>query len=467
MSSFNTDLLNTQLDPTIFKAYDIRGIVDKNLTTQAAYTIGLAFGSEALVQKQTTVVVARDGRLSGPSLIDALSQGLRDSGIDVINIGRVPTPVLYFSTFHLNTGTGIMVTGSHNPPDYNGLKMVMGGVTLSGEAIQELRKRIEAKNFSSGAGAYEEQDVVDAYLKTITDDIKLNNPPKIVVDCGNGVAGELAPRLYRELGCEVTELFCEIDGNFPNHHPDPSQPDTLVTLIDTVKQKKADVGFGFDGDGDRLGVVSPSGEIIWPDRQMILYSQDILARAPGSEIIFDIKCSRNLDQAISEAGGKPTMWKTGHSFIKAKLKESGAPLAGEMSGHIFFKERWFGFDDALYTGARMLEILSKDERHSLDIFNSLPNMVNTPELKVHMNEGEHHEFMLELQQTAEFDDARVTKIDGLRVDFDNGWGLVRASNTTPCLVIRFEGEDESAMNVIQERFRDLFKRLNEDLILPF
>ncbi len=451
----------------IFKAYDIRGIVDESLTEDMVYAIGRAFGSEAQAQNQARVCVARDGRLSGPRLLQALIDGLLASGVDVVNVGQVPTPVLYFSTFALDTDTGIMLTGSHNPPQYNGLKMVIGGVTLSGETIQRLRARIEQEDFVAGQGNYREEDVSEAYLKHIVGDVKLARPLKIAVDAGNGVSGELAPMLFRALGCEVDELFCEIDGNFPNHHPDPSQPETLTTLIERVTGGDYDVGFAFDGDGDRLGVISPDGEIIWPDRQMILYARDILDRQPGAEIIFDIKCSRNLGQAIAEAGGRPLMWKTGHSLVKAKLKETGAPLAGEMSGHIFFKERWFGFDDALYTGARLLEILSHTD-DTLALFQALPDAVNTPELRLEFErDGEHHAFMEKLLARAHFPDAELTTIDGLRADFDHGWGLVRASNTTPCLVIRFEGDDSAAMSAIQERFRHLFLDLDADLKLPF
>jgi len=343
---------------------------------------------------------------------------------------------------------------------------VINGHTLSGDDIQTLKQRIINQDFHTGTGEYSEQDISDEYIDRITGDIKLKRPLKLAVDCGNGVAGELAPKLFKALGCDVTEMYCEIDGNFPNHHPDPSQPDNLVDLIDTVTHTDYEVGFAFDGDGDRLGVVAPDGEVIWPDRQMILYAQDVLSRMPGAEIIYDIKCSRNLEQAITEAGGKPLMWQTGHSLVKAKLKETGAPLAGEMSGHIFFKERWYGFDDALYTGARMLEILSAHEDTG-NVFKDLPNMINTPELRIEMQEGAHHEFMVELQAEASFSEARVTTIDGLRADFEHGWGLVRASNTTPCLVIRFEGRDDSAMQAIQEEFRDLFTRLDDSLKLPF
>ncbi|MDH5300931.1 MAG: phosphomannomutase/phosphoglucomutase [Gammaproteobacteria bacterium] len=464
-TQYNADFPITE---SIFKAYDIRGIVDQGLTEDMMFAIGRALGSEIIASGKHQACVARDGRLSGPRLLKALTDGLLACGVDVIDVGRVPTPVLYFATFELATGTGFMLTGSHNPPNYNGLKMVLNGVTLSGDTIQKLKQRIIDKDFVNGQGKLSHQDVQDAYVARIASDIKLPRPLKIVIDCGNGVAGELAPKLFRALGCDVTELFCEIDGNFPNHHPDPSQPETLETLIEKVIHGGYDVGFGFDGDGDRLGVVAPSGEIIWPDRQMILYALDIIERNPGAQIIYDIKCSRNLHIAIEQAGGEPLMWKTGHSLVKAKLKETGAPLAGEMSGHIFFKERWFGFDDALYTGARLLEILSKDSRSTGEVFASLPNMVNTPELRLEFDrDGEHFEFMARLTQAANFGDARITTIDGLRVDFANGWGLVRGSNTTPCLVIRFEGEDENAMLSIQEQFRKLFQSLDDSLKLPF
>jgi len=455
------------LASSIFKAYDIRGIVNQTLTKDVVFAIGKALGSEAAALGQQTVVIARDGRNSGPELSQALADGLCATGRQVIDIGRVPTPVLYFANFHLATGTGIMLTGSHNPPDYNGLKIVLDGETLSGERIQKIKQRIEQQDFISGEGSLSTQDISEAYLQKITSDITLTRPLNIVVDCGNGVAGELAPELYRRLGCQVTELYCDIDGNFPNHHPDPSQPETLNHLIETVVRTGADVGLAFDGDGDRLGVVSPSGEIIWPDRQMVLYAQEILGRKPGSEIIFDIKCSRNLAKAINDASGKPLMWKTGHSLVKAKLKETGAPLAGEMSGHIFFKDRWYGFDDALYTGARLLEILAQDQRAPLDIFNALPNMINTPELRLEMQEGEHYAFMEQIISASDFSNAEITTIDGLRVDFPEGWGLVRASNTTPCLVIRFEAESQAAIEEIQDQFRTLFLSLRTDLELPF
>lgn len=456
-----------KLQESIFKAYDIRGIVDESLTENAVYAIGKALGSEAQALKQEAICVARDGRLSGPKLLEALTAGIRSSGIDVINLGCVPTPVLYFGAFHLNTGCGVMLTGSHNPPNYNGLKMVLANTTLSGDTIQKLKQRILDNDFTTGEGNYEEVDIKDDYINRVAEDVKLKKPMKIIVDAGNGVAGEMAPKLFKKMGCDVTEMYCEIDGTFPNHHPDPSQPETLDDIIAEVKEKKADVGYAFDGDGDRLGVIAPSGEIIWPDRQMILYAQDVLSRNPGADIIYDIKCSMNLDKAISEAGGNPVMWKTGHSLVKAKLKETGAPLAGEMSGHIFFKERWYGFDDALYTGARLLEILSNSEKSTDEIFSALPDMVNTPELRLEMKEGEHHPFMDKLKAAANFKNARTIDIDGIRVEFEDGWGLVRASNTTPCLVIRFEGKTESAVKDVQEKFRQLFLSLDDSLQLPF
>ena len=454
--------------PEIFKAYDIRGIVGKSLTTDTARKIGQALGSEALARKQTSIAVGRDGRLSGPELVEALSHGIASTGCNVIDVGMVPTPALYFATYHLNTHSGVMVTGSHNPPDYNGFKMVLGSETLSGDDIQALRQRIEGNDLASGDGKIIQDDIRDAYLARIVSDIKLARPMKIIVDCGNGVAGELAPGLYRQLGCDVTEMFCDIDGTFPNHHPDPSQPKNLEDLITAVKSSDdVDVGLAFDGDGDRVGVVAPNGSVIWPDRQLILLARAVLSDNPGGEIIYDVKCSRAVDRAIRDAGGTPTMWKTGHSFIKKKLKESGALLAGEMSGHIFFKERWYGFDDALYAASRLLELLSRDSRNPQEIFDSLPNTVNTPELQIHFDEGEHFTAIRKLVEQADFPDAKLTTIDGLRADFEDGFGLVRASNTTPVLVLRFEGDSEIALERIQQRFRELIERVLPDAELPF
>ncbi len=455
------------LPPEIFKAYDIRGIVGKTLTRPIVERIGHAIGSEARERGNRTICVGRDGRLSGPELVKALARGLTRAGCDVIDIGCVPTPVLYFATHFLATHSGISVTGSHNPPDYNGLKIMLAGETLSGKTIQSLRRRILDNRLVQGDGQIAQDDVREPYLSRITSDVKLARPLKVAVDCGNGVAGEMAPELLRRLGCEVTELYCEIDGRFPNHHPDPAHPENLEDLIHTVTKGGYDVGLAFDGDGDRLGVISPDGQIIWPDRQLILYARDVLARVPGSEIIYDVKCSRTVEAAIRKAGGRPTMWKTGHSLIKAKLKETGAPLAGEMSGHMFFKERWYGFDDGLYTAARLLEILSRESRPIREVFASLPNTVNTPELNVKFAEGEHYTAIQELIAAASFPDAKVTTIDGLRVDFADGFGLVRASNTTPVWVLRFEGDNAGALARIQQRFRDLILRVRPEVKLPF
>jgi len=451
----------------IFKAYDIRGIVGKTLTAGIAEQIGRALGSEARARNVKTLVVGRDGRLSGPELIDALSRGLTQAGCDVINIGQVPTPVLYFATHELGTHSGVSVTGSHNPPDYNGFKMMLAGETLSGDTIQALHQRLVSGDLTTGTGSISQADVREQYFNRITSDIKLQHKLDVIVDCGNGVAGDWAPELLKRLGANVEEMYCEVDGTFPNHHPDPSQPKNLVELIEKVKAKPGSIGLAFDGDGDRLGVISPSGEIIWPDRQMNLYARDVLSRNPGANIIYDIKCSRTLHSAIEEAGGKPLMWKTGHSLIKAKIKETGALLAGEMSGHIFFKERWYGFDDGLYTAARLLEILAKDARSPEQIFGSLPNTVNTPELQIKLSEGENHAMIKELVAKANFPGATVTTIDGLRVDFEDGWGLVRASNTTPVLVLRFEAMTQEALKEIQEKFRTLINNVRPGLEIPF
>jgi phosphomannomutase/phosphoglucomutase len=452
---------------SIFKAYDIRGLVGKTLTSKVVYDIGRAIGSEANAQGRQSIVVGRDGRLSGAELVQALIEGLRATGRNVIDIGLVPTPILYFATHYLNTGSGVMLTGSHNPPDYNGMKIMVGGETLALEAIQALRHRIEAKDYTLGAGDLQMLDVGPAYLQRVTSDVKLARPLKVVVDCGNGAAGEIAPRLLRALGSEVVELYCEIDGRFPHHHPDPSQLENLKDLIRKVKEEEADLGLAFDGDGDRLGVIDSGGRVIWPDRQLMLYAMDVLSRHPRASILYDIKCSRHLDQIITQHGGSPMMYKTGHSLIKAKMKETGALLAGEMSGHIFFKERWFGFDDALYTGARLLEILAAHTQSSEEIFASLPDAVSTPELRIEMAEGEHFRFMERLLNQAEFPDAVMTSIDGLRVDFEDGWGLVRPSNTTPCLILRFEANDVPALERIKNSFKRLMLKTDSNLTLPF
>ena len=457
----------SNISPEIFKAYDIRGIVGKTLTPAAVELIGRAIGSQARALAQTRVVIGRDGRLSGPDLSQALSRGLQASGVDVIDIGRVATPMLYFATHELKTGTGVMVTGSHNPPDYNGLKMMIAGETLAGEAIQQLRQRIEGRSFTSGDGAYSEMDVRETYLQRILRDVKLARSIRIAVDCGNGIPGAFAPELYRRMGCTVRELFCEVDGRFPNHHPDPSQPENLQDLIRALASGEEELGLAFDGDGDRLGVVTKAGKIIYPDRQLMLFAADVLSRNPGAEVIFDVKCTRNLFAWIRDHGGLPTLWKTGHSLIKGKMKETGALLAGEMSGHVFFKERWYGFDDGLYAGARLLEILSRQP--DIDAaFAGLPDSVNTPELQIRLKEGENYALIAQMQQSATFEGAReIIRIDGLRVEYPDGFGLARSSNTTPVIVLRFEGDNPEALRRIQEDFRRVLSAAAPEAVLPF
>ncbi|HRP23705.1 MAG TPA: phosphomannomutase/phosphoglucomutase [Thauera sp.] len=458
--------------PEIFKAYDIRGIVDTVLTPAAVQAIGHALGSEAVARGQRTIAVGRDGRLSGPALAGALADGIRAAGVDVIDIGCVPTPLSYFAAFELGCDSCVSVTGSHNPPDYNGLKMVLGGQTLYGDMIQNLRRRIAENDLARGAGSLRSADVGAAYVARVASDVRLARPMKIVVDCGNGVAGGIAPELFRRLGCEVIELFCEVDGNFPNHHPDPSKPENLQDVIRVLRETDAELGLAFDGDGDRLGVVTKDGEIIFPDRQLMLFAEDVLNRVPGGEIIYDVKCTRNLGPWIRARGGKPTMWNTGHALVKAKLKETGAPLAGEMSGHMFFKERWFGFDDGLYAGARLLEILSArpDANAALK---ALPDAVSTPELNLKMKEGEPFELVRRLQQAALADTPcfpgaqQVITLDGVRVEYAQGFGLARASNTTPVVVLRFEADDEAALAAIQAAFRGAIDGVWPGLSLPF
>ena len=451
----------------IFRAYDIRGIVETALTPDAVQLIGQAFATQALSQGQKTVVIGRDGRLSSPELAQRLSAGIRAGGCDVIDIGMVPTPVLYYATHKLKTGTGIMVTGSHNPPQYNGLKMLIAGDTLYGDGIKALYQMIIEQRLNDGTGTHTEQDVIHEYMDTIVNDIKLDRPLNIAVDCGNGVAGVCATELFTRLGCKVTELFCDVDGNFPNHHPDPSKPENLVDLQNAMKENALDLGLAFDGDGDRVGILDDKQNILWADRQMMLYAADVLKRKPGAQIIFDIKSTTNLETVIKELGGEPLMWKTGHSFIKAKMKETGAELAGEMSGHIFFKERWFGFDDGLYSAARMLEIVSQHDEASSVIFERLPDSINTPELQVNFSEGEHYKFMEKFIAQSSFEDAEMITIDGIRVNYANGWGLVRPSNTTPCLVLRFEANDEDTLKKIQNIFREQMLAVDSSLDLPF
>ena len=439
--------------PEIFKAYDIRGIVDKTLTAETVRAIGHALGSEARARKVSSIAVGRDGRLSGAELSAALAQGINQAGVDVIDIGCVPTPVSYFAAHELGTDSCVSVTGSHNPPDYNGLKMVLAGQTLYGDMIQDLRRRIEQSDLVNGAGSVHTANVRSAYLARIVSDVKLARPMKIVIDCGNGVAGAFAPELFRRMGCEVIELFCEVDGSFPNHHPDPSKPENLVDVQRALRETDAELGLAFDGDGDRLGVVTKDGEIIYPDRQLMLFAADVLMRKPGATIIFDVKCSRHVAAAIRHQGGKPLMWNTGHALIKTKLKQTGAPLAGEMSGHMFFKERWYGFDDGLYAGARLLEIVSRwpDANWPLK---HLPNAISTPELNLKMQEGEPHALIDKLKRDGRFPTAQeLITIDGVRAEYKDGFGLARASNTTPVVVLRFEADTQKALERIQEEFR--------------
>lgn len=453
---------------SIFRAYDIRGIVNETLTPDIVHALGLAIGSEALARNEKRIIVARDGRLSGPTLIAALTTGLTESGCDVLDIGQVPTPLLYFATETLGSRSGVMLTGSHNPAEYNGLKIVLAGETLADQDIQRLYQRIQTADFHHGQGKITHDDhIIANYIKRIAHDITLKRPLKIVIDCGNGIAGAVAPQLFRELGCHVVELFCHVDGRFPHHHPDPSQPENLHDLIQKVRAEKADLGLAFDGDGDRIGVVTNAGEIIWPDRQLMLYAIDVLTRHPGAPIIYDVKCTRHLASIIEQHGGKPFMWKTGHSLIKAKMRESHALLAGEMSGHIFFKERWYGFDDALYTAARLLEIVSASAHDISALFKTLPDSVNTPELKLAIAEEHKFNFMQDLIARASFNDGVATLIDGLRVDFHDGFGLIRPSNTTPCLVLRFEADNEQALQRIKHLFREQLLALDQQLTLPF
>ena len=450
---------------SIFKAYDIRGVVGKTLDEALAEHLGRAFGTEALRLGEKAVAVGRDGRLSGPSLVAALARGLASTGVDVIDLGAVTTPMLYYvaaTRGGIGCTSGIQVTGSHNPKDYNGFKMVLAGKAIYGDEIQGLRRRIEAEDYASGVGTVSALDVLPEYCARIVGDCKLARPIKIAVDCGNGIPGASAPGILRALGCEVTELYSEVDGDFPNHHPDPSQPANLADLIRTVEEGDAELGLAFDGDGDRLGVVTKDGQIIYPDRQLMLFATDVLSRNPGASVIFDVKCTQRLGPAIRAAGGVPLMWNTGHSLIKAKLRETGAPLAGEMSGHIFFAERWYGFDDATYTAARLLEILTRSADPSA-VLNALPTSFSTPELNVPCAEGEPRQVIARLLAEAKFPGAReIVTIDGLRAEYDDGFGLVRASNTTPVLVMRFEGHTPEALHRIEADFMAALRAVKPD-----
>jgi phosphomannomutase/phosphoglucomutase len=461
--------MTPSIDPSIFKAYDVRGIAERSLTTEAAYAIGAALGSEACTQAVREIAIGRDGRLSGPSLRDALSDGIRSAGCGVVDVGMVATPMLYFATHHLETGSGVSITGSHNPPGYNGMKFVLAGQALYGEGLQSLRRRIDRQDLIRAPvpGPLRSAQVADAYVERIARDVKLARPMKIAVDCGNGVAGAIAARLYRALGCRVTELFCEVDGTFPNHHPDPAHPENLQDLIGCLRSTDAELGLAFDGDGDRLGVVTKDGRIIYPDRQIMLFVPDVLSRHPGGEVIFDVKCTRNLAPWIRRHGGRPTMWRTGHSLIKAKLRETGAPFAGEMSGHLFFSDRWYGFDDAMYAGARLLEIVSRDADPSAAL-NALPDAICTPELHLKTAESENFELIEQLRARAHFEGAQqVITIDGVRVEYSDGFGLARPSNTTPVVVLRFEADDPQALARIQADFRRAILDIQPSAHLPF
>ena len=459
------------LDPSIFKAYDIRGVVGRNLDPQVVGAIGLALGARIRAAGGTEAVIGRDGRLSGPALSAALAEGLRDAGVHVIDVGMVTTPVVYYGTFELGAGSGVAVTGSHNPPDYNGLKMVVAGDAIHGAAITSLGQEIAAGRHApvpaAQRGTLRQASLLERYVARIAGDVKLARPMKIAIDCGNGVAGAVAPALFRALGCEVVELFCEVDGTFPNHHPDPAHPENLQDLIRCLRETDCEIGLAFDGDGDRLGVVTRRGDIIFPDRQLMLLAQEVLERKPGATIIYDVKCTRNLATFIRAHGGEPMMWRTGHSLVKARLKETGAPLAGEMSGHIFYKDRWYGFDDGLYAGARMLEILSRHADPGA-VLQALPDSPTTPELQLRCAEGEHFTLVDALKRHARFEGATgVIDIDGIRVEYPDGFGLARPSNTTPVVVMGFEADDAAALARIQSQFRAAILAERPDADLPF
>ena len=458
---------DVELQQSIFRAYDIRGVVGETLSADIAYQIGRAFGTEAWEKGEQAIIVGRDGRHSSQALSEALVRGLCESGRDVIDLGEVPTPLVYFATHYLNARSAVMVTGSHNPVEYNGFKLVLRGEALSDKDVYRIYERIQSGDFSVGGGSYSEQNLSTDYSARIQADVQFKRNLKVVVDCGNGVASEFAPSLLRSLGCEVVELYCKVDGSFPYHHPDPSQPVNLQALISEVKQHQADVGLSFDGDGDRLGVVDSLGNIVWPDKQLMLFAKHVLAKNSGGQVLYDVKCSRHLHRLIESYNGKPLMWKSGHSLMKAKIKETGAVLAGELSGHIFFNDRWYGFDDALYTAVRLLEILSNDERSCSEVFAEFPDSFSTPEILVKMEEGEHIKLIDELKQKIELSEAQLIMIDGVRAEFKEGWGLVRASNTSPSLIFRFEAQNEQALDHIKTLFKLQVQRLAPDLKLPF
>lgn len=481
MDNLGDDMLDSDADAAtgpaildipaeIFRAYDIRGVVDRTLTADTVYWLGRAIGSESIAQGEPNIAVGRDGRLSGPVLVEQLIRGLMDSGCQVTDLGMVPTPVLYYATHTTQATSGVMLTGSHNPVDYNGLKIVIAGETLADKRIQALHQRLRSNDLSQGSGGRQQLELLNAYRRQIAEDVVLVRSLKVVVDCGNGVAGVVAQGLLEDLGCEVVPLYCDVDGSFPNHHPDPGHIENLQDLIAEVKRSNADIGIAFDGDGDRLGVITRSGEMIYPDRLMMLFAEDIVTRHPGADIVFDVKCTRRLPALISRMGGRPVMWKSGHSMIKAKMIETGALLGGEMSGHLFFKERWFGFDDGLYSACRLLELISiqpPEEDPEKDIFSKYPAGLTTPELSIQVGEQRKFELIAALKKQADWGNGRVSTLDGIRVDFPHGWGLVRASNTTPVLVLRFEADKTEELERIQQLFRDQLASVASDLQLTF
>jgi len=458
--------LPASLPRHIFRAYDVRGIINTDLTPDVFYALGLAIGSQARTLGESRLVLGRDARLTSAELSRALGQGLCDSGCDVVDIGEVPTPLLYFATHHLKIPSGVMVTGSHNPADYNGAKIVLQNTTLAESAIIELYDRILQKNFSTGAGHYTQTDVAAAYCERVKNDIRIARPLKIVIDCGNGIAGNIAPALFRSLGCDCVELYCEVDGRFPNHHPDPSVPENLADLSARVRAEHADLGIAFDGDADRLGMVTNTGEIIWADRQMMLFARDILRQESGA-VVFDIKCSSHLRDVITQSGGHPIMCQTGHSLVKARMRETRALLAGEMSGHLFFRHRWYGFDDGIYAAARLLEIIAAQQKSTDDLFAEFPNSPTTPEIKIPIDESKKFGFMDQFRKQARFQNAEVITIDGCRVEFSDGWGLVRVSNTSPNLTVRFEALTQSALARIQQQFREQLQSIDASLAITF
>ncbi|MDG4812599.1 phosphomannomutase/phosphoglucomutase [Hydrogenovibrio sp. 3SP14C1] len=460
----------SHVEPSIFRTYDIRGIVDQAFSEETVELIGKSLGSELVRQNEKEIVLGRDGRLSGDRFSKAMTKGLTSVGVNVMDLGQVTTSMVYFAAETLpNVSSCVVITGSHNPPNYNGIKMVVNGLTLYGDYIQALLKRIQQRDFVNdvSSGNYSQYDIAPAYQQSIVSNIHLSRPLKVVMDAGNGIAGAYAPEIFRRLGCDVIELFCEVDGHFPNHHPDPAKLKNLEDLSQKVIETQADIGFAFDGDGDRCGVVDDQGVALYPDRQMMLFARDILSRQPGAEILYDIKCTALLPKLIHEAGGKPTMWKTGHSFMKAKMRESGAALGGEVSGHMFFKERWYGFDDGIYTAARMSEIVAGQTLKTSELFAQLPDAYNTPEIDIPFAEGEHYAFMKKIEAVADFPEAEIFDLDGIRADFKDGWGLIRPSNTSPVIVLRFEGETPQALQRIQQQFKTLMLKVDPTLLLPF